>query len=65
MVDTDDTAGFGAGAVVVLATMSPDDGPVSQAQYLYYSTDGGRTFTPTAPARCCPTPACATSATRR
>ncbi|MFI6493020.1 glycoside hydrolase family 32 protein [Streptomyces sp. NPDC050564] len=45
VVDADDTAGFGAGAVVVVATMSHDDGPTSQAQYLYYSTDGGRTFT--------------------
>ncbi|MEU9594680.1 GH32 C-terminal domain-containing protein [Streptomyces sp. NPDC048193] len=46
VVDTDGTAGFGAGAIVVLATMSPDDGPASQAQYLYWSADGGRTFTP-------------------
>lgn len=45
VVDTDDTAGFGAGAVVVLATMSPHDGDADQAQYLYYSADGGRTFT--------------------
>ncbi|WP_373921992.1 glycoside hydrolase family 32 protein [Streptomyces sp. T12] len=43
VVDTDNTAGFGAGAVIVLATMAPGD--VTQAQYLYYSTDGGRTFT--------------------
>lgn len=45
VVDTGNTAGFGAGAVVVLATMSPHDGDADQAQYLYYSTDGGRTFT--------------------
>ncbi|MBO8187102.1 glycoside hydrolase family 32 protein [Streptomyces spirodelae] len=45
VVDTDDTAGFGAGAVIALATMSPDDGANAQAQYLYYSTDNGRTFT--------------------
>ncbi|MFK4106785.1 glycoside hydrolase family 32 protein [Streptomyces sp. NPDC019531] len=45
VVDTDNTAGFGAGAVVVLATMSPHDGDADQAQYLYWSTDGGRTFT--------------------
>ncbi|MBC9729863.1 glycoside hydrolase family 32 protein [Streptomyces sp. TRM68367] len=44
VVDTENTAGFGAGAVIVLATMAPDE--VTQAQYLYYSTDGGRTFTP-------------------
>ncbi|MCX5335530.1 glycoside hydrolase family 32 protein [Streptomyces sp. NBC_00140] len=43
VVDHDNTAGFGAGAVIVIATMAPDD--VTQAQYLYYSTDGGRTFT--------------------
>ncbi|PWG12066.1 levanase [Streptomyces sp. V2] len=43
VVDTGNTAGFGAGAVIVLATMAPDD--VTQAQYLYYSTDGGRHFT--------------------
>ncbi|MET7732227.1 glycoside hydrolase family 32 protein [Streptomyces sp. NPDC005402] len=45
VVDTGNTAGFGAGAVVVLATMSPHDGDADQAQYLYWSTDGGRTFT--------------------
>jgi levanbiose-producing levanase len=45
VVDTGDTAGFGAGAVVALATMEPVEGANSQAQYLYYSTDGGRTFT--------------------
>ncbi|MFI8949772.1 glycoside hydrolase family 32 protein [Streptomyces sp. NPDC053750] len=45
VVDTRNTAGFGAGAVVVLATMEPVEGADSQAQYLYYSTDGGRTFT--------------------
>ncbi|MDX3228436.1 glycoside hydrolase family 32 protein [Streptomyces sp. ME19-01-6] len=46
VVDTDNTAGFGAGAVIALVTMSPDDNANTQAQYLYYSTDGGRTFTP-------------------
>lgn len=45
VVDTENTAGFGAGAVVVLATMEPVEGANSQAQYLYYSTDGGLTFT--------------------
>ncbi|MGY1577590.1 glycoside hydrolase family 32 protein [Streptomyces sp. MN13] len=44
VVDTRNTAGFGAGAVVVLATMEPVEGAHTQAQYLYYSTDGGRTF---------------------
>ncbi|MFE7174204.1 glycoside hydrolase family 32 protein [Streptomyces sp. NPDC057616] len=45
VVDAGDTAGFGAGAVIVIATMSPGGGTDHQAQYLYYSTDGGRTFT--------------------
>ncbi|MGD6741350.1 glycoside hydrolase family 32 protein [Streptomyces sp. BH106] len=44
VVDTGNTAGFGAGAVVVLATMQPDDAANTQAQYLWYSTDKGRTF---------------------
>lgn len=43
--DTGDTAGFGAGAVVVIVTMSPGGGTDHQEQFLYYSTDGGRTFT--------------------
>ncbi|MEV0318261.1 glycoside hydrolase family 32 protein [Streptomyces sp. NPDC050659] len=45
VVDTHDTAGFGAGAVVVLATMEPVETADTQAQYLWYSTDKGRTFT--------------------
>ncbi|MEU0369744.1 GH32 C-terminal domain-containing protein [Streptomyces sp. NPDC006283] len=45
VVDTEGTAGFGAGAVVVLATQEPVEGANTQAQYLWYSTDGGRTFT--------------------
>ncbi|MEV0980189.1 glycoside hydrolase family 32 protein [Streptomyces sp. NPDC049915] len=56
VVDTDGTAGFGKGAVVVLVTMSPDDGPTSQAQFLYYSTDGGRTFAPYGTAPVLPNP---------
>lgn len=54
VIDTDNTAGFGAGAVIVLATMAPDE--VTQAQYLYYSTDGGRTFTPHGTAPVLPNP---------
>lgn len=46
VVDTEDTAGFGAGAVVALVTMEPDENTHSQAQYLWYSTDKGRTFAP-------------------
>jgi levanbiose-producing levanase len=44
VVDTNNTAGFGAGAVIAIATMSPPGVPNGQAQYLYYSTDKGRTF---------------------
>ncbi|MEU6918687.1 glycoside hydrolase family 32 protein [Streptomyces olindensis] len=56
VVDSGNTAGFGAGAVIVLATMSPHDGPADQAQYLYYSTDGGRTFRPHGTAPVLPNP---------
>jgi levanbiose-producing levanase len=45
VVDTDNTAGFGAGAVVVLATQPPGGDRYQQSQYLWYSTDGGTTFT--------------------
>lgn len=45
VVDTGDTAGFGAGAVIVIVTMSPGGGTDHQEQFLYSSTDGGRTFT--------------------
>lgn len=43
VVDHDDTAGYGAGALIALVTQAPETG---QAQYLWYSTDKGRTFTP-------------------
>ncbi|SOD90842.1 GH32 C-terminal domain-containing protein [Streptomyces sp. Ag109_G2-15] len=45
VVDSGGTAGFGAGAVLAVVTMSPGGGTDHQAQFLYYSTDGGRTFT--------------------
>ncbi|WEP00442.1 GH32 C-terminal domain-containing protein [Streptomyces sp. FXJ1.172] len=45
VVDTGDTAGFGAGAVIAVVTMSPGGGTDHQEQFLYYSTDGGRSFT--------------------
>lgn len=54
VVDTSGTAGFGAGAVIVLATMEPAGG--AQAQYLYYSTDGGRSFRPHGTAPVLPNP---------
>jgi len=43
VVDADNTAGFGAGAVVAIVTQAPAG---VQAQYLWYSTDGGRSFAP-------------------
>ena len=45
VVDTSNTAGFGAGAVVVLATQPTGGNAYQQEQYLWYSTDGGTTFT--------------------
>ncbi|KTS11398.1 glycoside hydrolase family 32 protein [Microbacterium testaceum] len=45
VVDTDNTAGFGAGALVAL--VSVDEGPTNATdQWVYYSTDGGDTFVP-------------------
>lgn len=53
VVDHDDTAGFGAGAVVMLVTQMDHPTPAqqanasgAQAQFLWYSTDGGRNFRP-------------------
>ncbi|GLW72659.1 hypothetical protein Kpho02_49580 [Kitasatospora phosalacinea] len=53
VVDTGNTAGFGAGAVVVLVTQMDHPTPAQiadasgpQAQFLWYSTDGGRNFRP-------------------
>lgn len=43
VVDTAGTAGYGAGAIVALVTQAPGG---RQAQFLWYSTDGGRTFKP-------------------
>ena len=45
VIDTDNTAGFGAGAVVALATQPTGGDRYVQEQYLWYSTDGGDTFT--------------------
>ncbi len=45
VVDTANTAGFGAGAVIALATKPTDGIRKYQEQYLYWSTDGGFTFT--------------------
>jgi len=48
VVDVENTAGFGPGAVIALVTQArvnqePEGG---QAQFLWYSTDGGRSFRP-------------------
>ena len=43
VIDKDNTAGFGAGAMVALYTSAGDDG--KQQQSIAYSTDGGKTFT--------------------
>jgi sucrose-6-phosphate hydrolase SacC (GH32 family) len=45
VVDTNNTAGFGAGSIVVLATQPTNGNAYQQEQYLWYSTDGGTTFT--------------------
>ncbi|WP_349617290.1 glycoside hydrolase family 32 protein [Azotobacter salinestris] len=41
VIDVNDTAGFGAGAIVAVATQQLD---AVQTQSLFYSTDGGHTF---------------------
>lgn len=45
VVDTANTAGFGSGAVIALATQPTSGIRMYQEQYLYWSTDGGFTFT--------------------
>ncbi|WP_159609907.1 glycoside hydrolase family 32 protein [Glutamicibacter sp. JC586] len=44
VIDEKNTAGFGAGALVALATRPTDGVRKYQEQYLYWSTDGGYTF---------------------
>lgn len=44
VVDGSNTAGFGANAVVAIMTQR-DSSSGAQAQFLWYSTDGGKTFT--------------------
>lgn len=48
VIDVHNTAGFGNGAVVALVTQAAVDKVPEgrQAQYLWYSTDAGRTFRP-------------------
>jgi levanbiose-producing levanase len=46
VIDTNNTAGFGAGALIALLTMPADDaGGQNQSCALWYSLDGGATFT--------------------
>jgi len=45
VIDTENTAGFGAGAVIALATKPTDGIRKYQEQYLYWSNDSGFTFT--------------------
>ncbi|WP_243842034.1 glycoside hydrolase family 32 protein [Microbacterium hydrocarbonoxydans] len=53
VVDEHDTAGYGKGAVIALVTQAPEG---RQAQFLWYSTDGGRTFAPGDAAPALPNP---------
>ncbi len=53
VVDEANTAGYGAGAVVAILTQAPNG---VQAQYLWVSTDGGRTFQPGPAAPVLPNP---------
>ncbi|WP_418001343.1 glycoside hydrolase family 32 protein [Microbacterium psychrotolerans] len=53
VVDERNTAGYGAGAVIALVTQAPQG---RQAQYLWYSTDRGRTFRPGGDAPVLPNP---------
>ncbi|MFC7217428.1 glycoside hydrolase family 32 protein [Streptomyces polyrhachis] len=53
VIDTHNTAGFGAGTVIMLVTQMDHPTPQQitdasgpQAQFLWYSTDGGRNFRP-------------------
>lgn len=44
VIDEDDTAGFGPGTLIALATQPTDGIRKYQEQYLYWSTDDGYTF---------------------
>ncbi|GFJ93554.1 glycoside hydrolase family 32 protein [Phytohabitans rumicis] len=56
VVDTNNTAGFGRNAVVVLATQAHAANNNAQAQFLWYSTDRGATFRPYSAAPVIPNP---------
>ncbi|MDI2035603.1 glycoside hydrolase family 32 protein [Paenarthrobacter nitroguajacolicus] len=53
VVDGRNTAGYGAGAVIAILTQAPNG---HQAQYLWYSTDQGKTFKPGGTAPVLPNP---------
>lgn len=53
VVDEQNTAGYGEGAVIALVTQAPNG---QQAQFLWYSTDRGRTFRPGGSAPVLPNP---------
>ncbi|MEI2268716.1 glycoside hydrolase family 32 protein [Microbacterium sp. No. 7] len=53
VVDERDTAGYGAGSVIAIVTQAPGG---RQAQYLWYSTDRGRSFRPGGSAPVLPNP---------
>lgn len=53
VVDSEGTAGYGRGAIIALVTQGPYG---VQAQYLWYSTDGGRSFRPGGDAPVLPNP---------
>jgi levanbiose-producing levanase len=46
VVDTNNTVGFGAGAIIMIVTQAAGGVGGPQSQFLWYSTDGGRNFTP-------------------
>ncbi|MEV4989856.1 glycoside hydrolase family 32 protein [Pseudarthrobacter sp. LMD1-1-1.1] len=53
VIDERNTAGYGENAVIALVTQAPQG---RQAQYLWYSTDRGRSFQPGDPAPVLPNP---------
>lgn len=46
VIDENNTAGFGAGTIIALMTQPTGGDSYQQEQYLWYSTDGGFTYTP-------------------
>lgn len=46
VIDENNTAGFGSGTIIALMTQPTQGDRYQQEQYLWYSTDGGNTYTP-------------------